>query len=298
MPDEKDLILIFIDGLGIAPAGENNPLTVQAEYFPLAWHSSHESIVSNDFVMVPTDASLGVSGRPQSASGQTTILTGVNAPKFLGYHKQGFPNQALRDVIKEHSLFLKLRRLGLSAIFANAYAPQFFRSTPRWKSATTCAVEAADMSFLRISDLMGGFALYHDLTNQSLFDRGHSVPVISIDEAADNLVNISRRYRFTLFEHFLTDKIGHDRNMTLAGDHLSALARFVRRVIENSDPLKTTLMVTSDHGNIEDLSSKNHTLNKVPTFVWGYGKDIAVERIKDLADITPFIVDLLDEAQG
>ena len=50
-------------------------------------------------ILVPTDPRLGIDGRPQSASGQTTILTGINAPGLLGYHKQGFPNAAMREII-------------------------------------------------------------------------------------------------------------------------------------------------------------------------------------------------------
>jgi hypothetical protein len=75
-----------------------------------------------DGVVVPTDPRLGVEGRPQSASGQTTILTGVNAPALIGYHKQGFPNQALREIIKAHSIFRQLLEAGVKPItFANAF---------------------------------------------------------------------------------------------------------------------------------------------------------------------------------
>jgi bisphosphoglycerate-independent phosphoglycerate mutase (AlkP superfamily) len=54
-------------------------------------------------------------------------------------------------------------------------------------------------------------------------------------------------------------------------------------------------MLTSDHGNIEDLSVRNHTLNDVPTLIWGRGLDFAASTIRDLADITPTIIKLLTE---
>src|SRR4030095_17074850 len=96
---------------------------------------------------VSTDACLGVSGRPQSASGQTTILTGINAPQLVGAHKQGFPNQALLDIIREHSIFLQLKKSGVDSItFANTYTQQFFDRRPRWISATTAAGEAAGLA--------------------------------------------------------------------------------------------------------------------------------------------------------
>ena len=146
--ETANVILLFIDGLGIGDREEKNPLARIENVEPLAHFKNFPAPVVFDGKMIPTDARLGVEGRPQSASGQTTILTGVNAPRHLGYHKQGFPNQILRDVIKEHSIFLQLKRRGISpAVFANAYTPKFFTETPRWKSATTCAVEAAEMPF-------------------------------------------------------------------------------------------------------------------------------------------------------
>ena len=48
-----------------------------------------------------------------------------------------------------------------------------------------------------------------------------------------------------------------------------------------------------DHGNIEDVSLRNHTLNQVPTIVWGKHRRDLAARIRSLTDITPAIVDVL-----
>src|SRR5437667_5580569 len=125
------VLLFFIDGLGIGARGPHNPLDGLDEAAPLAVFQNEALNTIFDGVIVPTDASLGVSGRPQSASGQTTILTGVNAPETLGYHKQGFPNKALLEIIREHSLFLQLTRAGVAAItFPNAYTQRFVDERP------------------------------------------------------------------------------------------------------------------------------------------------------------------------
>ena len=147
----SSVLLIFIDGLGIGTRGAHNPLALLgAEASPLAVFADEEPDLPFGGVLAPTDACLGVEGRPQSASGQTTILTGVNAPAALGYHKQGFPNESLRAIIREHSVFLQLRRAGVEGItFANAYTPRFFRERPRWVSATTCARTCAASSGVR-----------------------------------------------------------------------------------------------------------------------------------------------------
>src|SRR5829696_7988914 len=149
------LLLIFVDGLGIGTRGRHNPLHLLGEAAaPLAVFEDEEPRLPLDGRLARTDARLGVEGRPQSASGQTTILTGVNVPARLGYHKQGFPNEQMRAVLREHSLFLQLRRLGAGRdLFANAYPPQFFAKRPRWVAATTVAVEAAGLAFRTLEDL-------------------------------------------------------------------------------------------------------------------------------------------------
>ncbi|HEX8735267.1 MAG TPA: hypothetical protein VF721_08105 [Pyrinomonadaceae bacterium] len=290
------VILLFIDGLGIGEKDEKNPLAQIENIEPLAHFKNAGAPVTGDGIMIPTDARLGVEGRPQSASGQTTILTGVNAPAALGYHKQGFPNQALRDIINENSIFLRLKNLGIEPnVFANAYTPQFFEAAPRWKSATTVAVEAAGIPFRRLPDLTGRQAVFHDFTNESLRERGFDVPVFSPDEAAAIVVKLAANHRFVLYEHFMTDKIGHERDFEKARILLPRLAEFIREVVAQADLKKTTVLLTSDHGNIEDLSVRQHTLNDVPTVVWGRKNRETAARIKSLADITPAIIGLLSE---
>src|ERR1043165_4237331 len=156
------VILFFIDGLGIGKRGPQNPLDGLTEAAPLAIFQDEEPEIVFDGKLARTDACLGVEGRPQSASGQTTILTGVNAPALLGYHKQGFPNAAMREIIREHSVFLRLKRLGVGPnAFANAYSPRFFAERPRWVAATTVAVEAAGLPFRTDEDIREGRAVYH-----------------------------------------------------------------------------------------------------------------------------------------
>ncbi len=293
--NEISVILFFIDGLGIGKRGEHNPLS-EVDASPLAYFREESAIVPLGGMMVPTDPRLGTEGRPQSASGQTTILTGINAPKTVGYHKQGFPNQQMRDIIAEHSIFKRLDELNIgSNVFANTYTPQFFQTPPRWKSATTCAVEVSKTPFNRLPDLVGRHSLFHDFTNASLIERGFDVPLFSANDAAEVLVNLAHRNRFVLYEHFITDKIGHDRDTEKARTHLPHLAEFVRATLTLLDPERTTLILTSDHGNIEDLSVRNHTLNDVPTVVWGRRSEEIAAGIRDLTHIAPSIIRLLSE---
>lgn len=288
------VLLFFIDGLGIGTRGAHNPLDGLEDAAPLGVFEDEEPLIIFDGRLVRTDARLGVEGRPQSASGQTTILTGVNAPAALGYHKQGFPNEALREIISEHSIFLQLRKAGISPnTFANAYTPMFFETRPRWVSATTVAVEAAGMSFRSLDDLQSGHAVFQDYTNEMLIERGFPTSRRTPEQAAEILASIAREHRFTLYEYFITDKTGHAQDMDAARIILVNLARLVRCLLSQLDLKRTTVLLTSDHGNIEDLSIRNHTLNPVPTLIWGQHKETVAARVRSLADITPAIVEVL-----
>jgi 2,3-bisphosphoglycerate-independent phosphoglycerate mutase len=288
------VLLFFIDGLGIGPRGPNNPLDGLAEAEPLAAFKGESNSTIHDGIIVPTDATLGVEGRPQSASGQTTILTGINAPALLGYHKQGFPNAAMLEIIRDHSIFFQLKNAGVGPVtFANTYTQRFFDERPRWVSATTAAMEAASIPFRTVSDLKAGRAVYHDFTNSMLIERGEEVTPRTPEEAATVLAQLVAENKFTLYEYFITDKIGHLQDMERARSILQALAKFVRDLLKRIDLTRTSVILTSDHGNIEDLSSRNHTLNQVPTITWGAQKLNIATSIKTLADITPAIVETL-----
>lgn len=288
----NSVILFFVDGLGIGDRDGHNPLAA-CQAGPLAYFKGEIRDIEFGGQLAETDATLGVEGRPQSASGQTTILTGINAPLHLGRHKQGFPNEALRALLRKASIFLKLKEAGNgSDLFANAYTPQFFESTPRWKSATTVAVESAGLTFRRLSDLLGGRSVFHDFTNKSLIERGYEVPEFSPADAGAILGRLAEENRFVLYEHFITDKIGHDMDMDRAVRHLPELAEFLSETIRRIDPGRTTVILTSDHGNVENLSVRNHTLNKVPTVIWGRHAAESASRVKDLTDIAPLVFEL------
>jgi 2,3-bisphosphoglycerate-independent phosphoglycerate mutase len=294
MTTESSVLLFFIDGLGIGKRGPFNPFDGLPDSSPLAVFQGEQPETFLGGVVVETDPRLGIEGRPQSASGQTTILTGINAPALLGYHKQGFPNKALLEIIKDNSIFRQLRDAKVEPItFANAYTSLFFNERPRWVSATTAAVEAAGLPFRTVEDLRAGRAIFMDFTNRILIERGEDVKEQTEEEAAKVLARVTEENRFTLYEYFITDKVGHAQDMTAAKLVLTRLAKFIRDLLARLDLTKTTVILTSDHGNIEDLASRNHTLHSVPTIVWGAHRDRIAARIQTLADITPAIVALL-----
>jgi hypothetical protein len=223
----------------------------------------------------------------------------MNAAAAIGSHKQGFPNRPLLDIIRDHSIFLQLKKSGIDSItFANNYTKRFFDRRPRWISATTAAVEAAGLRFNLLEDLKAGRAVFHDFTNQQLIDYGEVVAPRSPEQAGEVLAGIVAAHRFTLYEYFLTDKAGHAQDWEPARQVILSLAKYLRALLRLIDLRKTTVILTSDHGNIEDLSIRNHTLNLVPTIAWGVHRQYISQHIRSLTDITPAIVSILTKGNG
>ena len=111
---------------------------------------------------------------------------------------------------------------------------------------------------------------YQDITNESLRRKRFDVPYLLPEAAGAALARISETLDFTLFEFFQTDKAGHARDEGKAVYELVKLERFLRALLQELDPDRATVVVTSDHGNLEDLSTKTHTHNPVPTLVFGH----------------------------
>ncbi len=291
------VILIFVDGLGLGrrdPA--SNPLASETVHLLSCFNEGPGIRRSGTGFLSPTDATLGVPGLPQSATGQATLLTGINCPAKLGRHLQGFPNASLREILKTHSVLKQVKDRGKAAAFLNAYRPFFFQlpENIQWRlSATTVANKAAGLPFSTLEDILKGKALYHDLTNEALVARGFDVPRFTPEKAGDILADSLTRYEFVLFEYFLTDKTGHSQDRGHALAEVNKLEHFVSAVLRHVDVAAHLVVVTSDHGNLEDLSVKTHTRNPVITLSWGLGAEEWASRIHSLVDITPAILGFL-----
>jgi hypothetical protein len=288
------ILLIFVDGIGIGTRGAHNPLDgLDCEFFGLFQGESRE--LPFDGRLSITDARLGVEGLPQSATGQTTILTGVNASQLIGRHLHGYPSPRLKQAIAEKSIYKQLMERNRSVTFANAYTRSYLDNLPRFISVTTVAAQTAGLRFRLLEDLIAGDAVSHDFTNQFLIERGVRVARCEPEEAGARLARLAARHDFTLYEHFITDKIGHERDLEKARSHLKKLSRFVGSVLAAADLSRQTVILTSDHGNIEDLTTRSHTMNPVATISFGHAQEFISSRVRSLTDITPAIVELLSD---
>ncbi|BCS82068.1 alkaline phosphatase family protein [Anaerocellum diazotrophicum] len=272
------MLFVFLDGVGKGEKSEVNPFFY---YHPKAYE-----IFLKEGNVLFLDATLGVEGLPQSATGQVTIYSGINAAKEVGFHINGQITLSLKKIIDKQNIFTTLSRHGLKVDFANVYRNEYLQKILNDKnfkmSVTSYMALTAGIRFKTVGDLLKSEGVYFDITNQVLIESGYKVPVFSPEKAAENLLNILQKNNFVLFEHFKTDIIGHSCDMEKALELLKLLDEFIISLIENL-PKDACLVVTSDHGNIEDLSTKTHTKNKVPFLAYGNKKEIfAIESIEQI----------------
>jgi len=299
------VLLIFLDGVGLGPDDPTRNPFLHARLpilrqllggkIPL---SGNGTITTEHAILVPTDATLGVSGLPQSATGQASLFTGQNAPRLLGKHYGPYPNSTLRQLVAEHGLLGRLVAAGKRVAFANAYPDRYLdrlkRGTGR-SSVTSWAAQAGGVRLRNHNDLCTGRALSAFITNDGWREvLGYSdTPTISPEQAGLNLAHLVTEHDFTCFEHYHTDIVGHktDRANTIAV--LERIDAFLGGVLKGLDLTDSLLIMTSDHGNVEDWTTQKHTLNPVPTLVVGAQRQAFAQHIADLTNLTPAVLKLI-----
>ena len=292
------LIFVFVDGMGLGKNNGNNPLfsNYYASFLKMTGGRPLTDEVKthykNGSFFSPVDACLGVEGLPQSGTGQVTLFSGVNTAKKLGRHFGPYPHSAIRKYLGASSLFQKLKRENGRSCFINAFPEVFFehsRERNRWSSTTLMTLKAG-LPLNTINEVLEEKAVTAEINQKVWKERlSQDVPEITEKHAADRVIAAAEDYDLVLMEYYLTDKAGHERDMDQAQEILQQLDRFLMPLIEKTEEKRHTLLLTSDHGNIEDLSTKTHTRNKVPFFVTGNGSE-HFHGIRSIREVTPLCV--------
>jgi 2,3-bisphosphoglycerate-independent phosphoglycerate mutase len=302
------LLILFLDGVGLGPPDPNsNPLyTAQMPNLSALLAGRKLTLGASPFDGVQAslyamDTTLGIPGLPQSATGQAVLLTGRNVPAEIGEHYGPKPNPAIAKILQEDNLFMQVLNRGRSAALLNAYPPRYFEaiaSRHRIYSAIPMAVHAAGIKLMTAEDLQSERALSPDFTGEGWSSQPDfpPAPVYTGDEAGNRLARLTHGYTLSWFDYWLSDVIGHRGSQEQAIQILDTFDEVLGGLIRVWDMDQNLIIITSDHGNLEDLNARGHTANPVPLLLIGPSK-LRQNFTRDLSDLTSFypaVIRLLD----
>ncbi len=298
------ILVLFLDGVGLGePDPERNPF-VRARMPGLAHLLNGQPLAAGaapfegpHATLLALDAALGVAGRPQSASGQAALLTGENVPARIGSHYGPKPNGLIASILREGNLFQETLQRGGTAALLNAYPPRYFDSIlsgRRLYSAIPLAAHTAGLPLMTAADLQEGSALSADFTGEGWAAQPQfpPAPVYTPLDAGRLLAELARRYQLAWFDYWPSDYVGHRGKMPEALRLLETLDAVLAALVEAWGRRRDLIVITSDHGNLEDLSRRGHTENPVPALLIG-PKSLRRIFAKDLRDLTDFSTSVL-----
>jgi hypothetical protein len=138
------------------------------------------------------------------------------------------------------------------------------------------AARAAGVPLRTYDDVRRGQALTSSMTHEleSEFNLKYfgvdPLPYRSPAEAADVLVALARESPFVFYKYQVADLVSHSGRLDLARDVFRTIEQFVVAVLERIDPSETIVVVTSDHGHLEQVEFHHgHPKMRVPTWYFG-----------------------------
>ncbi len=306
------ILFLFMDGVGLGEDDSQKNPFVRADMPVLRSLLEYQGFVTetapfigSKATLLALDACMGVPGLPQSATGQATLLTGQNVPGNIGYHYGPKPDKAIVEHLNNGNLFASLRSRGLRAALLNAYPPRYFEAIAsglRNYSAVPLAVTSAGLQLKTDLDLRAGLAMAADFTAQGWRDHLGlaDTPVLEAQKAGEKLANLAAQYHFSMFEYWLSDYAGHRQDMEQATGLLEQFDQVLSGLISAWNSASDLILITSDHGNLEDLSTRRHTMHPVPALLIGPPeiRNRFAENLLSIAGVTPAILDLMSINNG
>jgi hypothetical protein len=297
-------LFLFMDGVGLSDDNADiNPFAKASMPNLEALLNGHRLVAqvapleTARATFLSLDTNLGVEGMPQSATGQATLLTGKNIPQIIGEHYGRKPNKKVAAEIQAGTLFSELVNKGYSATFLNAYPERYFESIQSGKrlySAIPLAVTSAGLPLLTTEDFYAGRALAADFTGEGwrTYLKYTDAPVMENLEAGKALARLAMSYDFAFFEYWPSDYAGHRQDKGAAVGLMESFDRILAGLLEKWDDEAGLVLITSDHGNMEDLSTRRHTHNPVPALLIGDRKlrKRFTQGLHSLVDVAPAIM--------
>ncbi len=317
------VLFLFLDGVGL---GENDPATnpfarsVMPNLQELlgghklvtdGYHAENDLLLVNNqrATLLAVDACLGVEGIPQSATGQAALLTGKNVPAWLGEHEGPKPTAPIRELIRSGTIFTQLQQRARTAALLNAYPARYFESIERGYRLPGVIALSAQQAGVHLGtkdDLFAGKAISADFSGEGW--RSYlgfpDAPVVNLRQAGQLLGRLADEAHLSIFEYWLTDTAGHHQDEHAARTIIETLDAVIGSLVSSGERDDCLILLTSDHGNMEDLSTRHHTRNDVPLLLIGsqtvrevFLSELNLNRAcrpkPDLTDISPAILKLI-----
>lgn len=306
-PVKRRVFVLFLDGVGLGEANPStNPFAV-AEMPRLSAALGGRRLLASSApsegpqaTLLSIDACLDVPGDPQSASGQAALLTGRNVPQEIGMHYGPKPNPAIMAILRQGSLFSEVVRRGGTAGLLNAYPPRYFQaieSGRRLYSSIPLALDAAGLELRTAEDIQAGRALSADFTGKGWSEQPGfpPTPIYGRAEAGRRMADLARRLDLAWFDFWPSDIAGHRYGIAQAVDLLNHLDEVLGGFLEAWAGGPDLAVITSDHGNLEDLADRGHTRSPVPGILIGPAdlRAAIAPRLHRLTDFHDVLLDVL-----
>ena len=234
--------------------------------------------IQPDLTTKPIDANLDVQGLPQSGTGQTTILTGINASKKIGFHHGPWVSPSLVPIL-EQNILKQIGDVRLANFYPVRYLEALTSRKTKLNAIATSALSAG--ASLENESGLGISPLLRPLEENS--------SLAQIKNWAMTFMN--SQAKITIFDLWWTDSLGHEMNLTEAQALALRLEQFCKYCLEYQDQ-NTLFLITSDHGNFEDLRVKTHTRNPVPLVAVGQGANHFAQ-VLSLVDIAKAVLTVM-----
>jgi 2,3-bisphosphoglycerate-independent phosphoglycerate mutase len=306
------VLVLFLDGVGLGTDSlETNPLAAAPMPNlrrllggrPLTASSAPYSGELASLQAI--DPRLQVAGAPQSATGQAVLLTGRNVPAEIGEHYGPKPNPQVAAILRADNLFMQVHQRGGHAALLNAYPPRYFEgidSGHRIYSAIPMAAAAAGIQLFNSEDLQAGAALSADFTGEGWAGQPDfpPAPIYTPQQAGALLAALAMQYDLSWFDYWPSDYAGHRADFDGALALLSTLDGVLHGLAQAWQDKQALMVMTSDHGNLEDCTKRGHTLNDVPLLLLGPAEARArfSAAVHGLADIAPAILAEIFNSDG
>ena len=306
------VLFLFLDGVGLgADDPQLNPFA--AAHLPnLAELLEGRRLVAGSAPwdgdrasLRAVDALLGVDGSPQSATGQAALLTGRNVPALVGEHYGPKPNQAVAGIVRADNLFKQVVQRGGSAALLNGYPPRYFQSIEsghRLYSSIPLAATAAGLELRSVEDMQAGRAMAADFTGAGWAAQPGfpAAPIYSPEQAGHQLALLAQQYDLAWFDYWVSDLVGHRGELADAVTMLENLDAVIGGLARGWGDRGDLIVISSDHGNLEDLSRRGHTRNPVPALLIGRREErlAFAATLRDLTSFAPAILALIFGGRG